>query len=137
MDAESGELVTFTIPEIETNALATVLSINESYTQNIIETVTIPYTEIWNDKIVSKSDDIILNNADILLTGDNNIDLVEPSISNQILTNHEENFLDTTVGSFNILEDATTCDILLPPENGSLEQNVNAENFLQNPYQFL
>lgn len=126
MGTQNG-MMTFTIPQIENN-LTTVLSINQTYSQDLIQTVTLPYTEIWDDKIQKN----VLNND----FSDPNINL---DFSNQIL--NDSQFSENQVNLNSIIEQAinstATCDILLP-ENTNLGENVQStDGFLQNTYQFL
>lgn len=122
----TGELVTFSIPE-SNDTLTAVLSINnESYNQNVIETVRLPYSNI----ILNNTDNVLLtNNSCKNLNDTNQIFIQDQFLSNANLNNMLQNVIP--------VNNTETCDILLPGNENLQNIQDTSENYLQNPYQFL
>lgn len=137
MDPQSGEMVTFEVPNIN-NSIATILNINnQSYNQDV--SVTVPYNDILNDKIPDQTN-IAAQNSNILLNTDiGNLNIVDQNFTNNLLSavpisENQSNYSNILQEA---IENSRTCDILLPENNLENSIQQNSENYLQNPYHYL
>lgn len=148
MDAQSGEMVTFTLPQVSNETVTTVLNINnQSFGQNVLQT-NLPYQQ--TNLVLSPTDNIILASELPSQPTANNLvtSVVDQTFANQILDNGQfanaqlanSSYLPTNILPASVqIQNSTTCDILLPENrilNQQSEQNPPG-NYSQDTYQFV
>lgn len=148
MDAQSGEMVTFTLPQVSNETVTTVLNINnQSFGQNVLQT-NLPYQQ--TNLVLSPTDNIILASELPSQPTANNLvsSVVDQTFANQLIDNGQfantqlanSSYLPTNILPASVqIQNSTTCDILLPENrilNQQSEQNPPG-NYSQDTYQFV